>query len=627
MAALIGIFGDGAASADQVLPAMRSAGTHGADVVTERFSAPGACIQVQRAEWEHTLPGWTGPCIVAADDWVVAADAALYYVDDLRRHLARHGLAGPDTSLGGLLLAAIRLHGTGAVEVVEGDFAFIAWHRASGRVMLSREFGGRRTLAWARASDRSTIVATSPQAVAAHPGVDTSWDVVAAAGAASGLDVLPHRTAWRSVRAVAPATTEVIAAGTLVSTETWEPPVFSERWEATMDQHAPGELLQLLQRATLERLGPGPAAVWMSGGWDSTSIYAAARAAGVDAGRIPVISLDYPRGDSGDERHFVEAVASRWDAEIEWLEADAHGLFDHAAERALDRDDPSPHPFESVIRGLAARSSAGGCRLAFDGAGGDHLFLVSTGAVFGQHLASGRWGALWKAWRGYSIRPRQFARLCILPNLDESTLHWIGQVRGRALRGIWEMPVAPWIRRGPLFEALVAERPVRRAGEGPVAFEARSLITSGRLGRIISQVRSFSLESRVELRSPFMDRRLFRFAAARPLSDRGDSSNSKRILRQAVDGLLPPEVLRPRRLKTGTPVDYFRRQMGRDLPTEARTALARPVFALAELGVVDPILLGEGAEAYKRRADHLLGSALHVTIEAERWFASRARRA
>lgn len=625
MAALIGIFGDGAASADKVLRDMQSAAGARALPVAERFSAPGAVIVVQKAAWEDEVPGWSGPRIVAASDWVVAADASLYYVDELRRQLARHVTIHPAATSGELLLAAIRLYGTRVSEVVEGDFAILAWHRPSGRVLLTREFGGRRTIAWGRATDGSTIVATSPQAVAAHPGIASDWDVVAATGAAGGMDSNAYRTAWRDVRAVAPATTEIIEAGRLVVSETWEPPEFSDRWEPEVSRHASEELLELLQRATVERLGTGPTAMWMSGGWDSTSIYAAARSAGVGADRLAITSLDYPKGDSGDERHFVEAVAHQWSAGVDWLEADAHGLFEQAADRALSRDDPWPHPFESVVRGLARRASALGCRVAFDGAGGDHLFLVSTGAVFGQHLASGRLGELWRAWRGYSIRPRQFARLCLLPNLDTGTLGWIGQVRGRALGGFWDMPAAPWIRRGPAFEALRNEHPLRRTGEGPAAYEARSLLTSARLGRVVSQVRSFCLGYEVELRSPFLDRRLLRFAAARPQSDRGDSANSKRILRQAVDALLPAEVLKGRKFKTGTPVDYFRRQMERDLPTEIDAITQPPVLALADLGVIDPDILRSGAAAYQRRANHLLGSALHVTIETERWFALRDR--
>jgi hypothetical protein len=87
MTALVGVFGPAAETSAAAMRDMLGAMRNRASGTPESFSAPEARLLAARHDWEATLSGWSGPLIAADDQWVVAADATLYYLDDLRRRL------------------------------------------------------------------------------------------------------------------------------------------------------------------------------------------------------------------------------------------------------------------------------------------------------------------------------------------------------------------------------------------------------------------------------------------------------------------------------------------------------------------------------------------------------------
>src|SRR5690606_15828720 len=91
----------------------------------------------------------------------VAADAAIYYRDDLRDALLAAGVAvGADSSPAALVLAAYRAWGTGAAARLEGDLAFLIWDQPRRRLVAARDFVGRRPLYIASLADGGIAVAS-----------------------------------------------------------------------------------------------------------------------------------------------------------------------------------------------------------------------------------------------------------------------------------------------------------------------------------------------------------------------------------------------------------------------------------------------------------------------------------
>lgn len=625
MTALVGIFGTGAAAAPDVLPAMLDAmpGRGSGGVETRRFD--GAFLAAQAHPWESGIGGWAGPLIVEDAQWVLAADASLYYLDDLRRRLARR-LAGKRAAPADLLLAALHEWGVQLGRYVEGDYALIAWNRESRRVVLAREFAGKRTLTWTAVPGGTLVVASAPRAVAEFPGVSSELDDVFVTAAVSTLDCSGRRTAFRDIHAIEAGTVLALSDdGRTVGRDTWQPPEFSTEWRQDVDREAAEAFRALLRAACLERLPPqGGATVWMSGGWDSTSVFASLRDAAIPD-PIEILSLEYPDNDQGNEVRFIQPLADRWMTPVHWLPVDNFGLFDDSGRNTARADDPMPHPFEPVLRGLGQATVGLGHQVAFEGTGGDHLFLASGPAIHAQLLADGGFRDLARLL--WAARPpfRQLLRACLLPNLAEDTLEWIGQVRGRALRSSWEYPLPDWLEDTMAFRSMRAENVQRLPGEGPARYEVRFLLTGARLSRVASHLHRFGLDEGVVVRSPFLDRRLMEFVATRPMSDRGYGGDAKRLLRRSMKGLIPDQVLAPRPRKTGVPVDYFGRQLRTDLARALDDAFPVGGSNLEALGIISGSKMRLAVEGFARGYDHLTGSSLHTALLVERWIARAGR--
>jgi hypothetical protein len=164
----------------------------------------------------------------------------------------------------------------------------------------------------------------------------------------------------------------------------------------------------------------------------------------------------------------------------------------------------------------------------------------------------------------------------------------------------------------------------RDASECASAYESRRALTMPLVARALAWNQAIAADEGVSIRSPLMDWRLIQFAAGRPLSDRSGGPDSKLVLRQAMRRLIPTEVLQPRGEKTGTPVDYFRRQLQPVLQEQVHQLFVSRESILVGMGLVRPDRLAQAVAQYNDTGVHGVGAKLHITLEAERWLATHA---
>jgi asparagine synthase (glutamine-hydrolysing) len=630
VSAVLGVFGPAdarppAALARPMLARMARRGAGAVDV----HRAPGALLAVARHGWE-TAPHLGGPAEVAADGAVrVAADAALYHRGDLLRALAARGVRPAGESAAELILGAYRAWGVSCPRWLEGDFAFVLWDGAARRVLCARDFAGKRPLVYAAPGD--TLVADSTAGgVLAHPAVPAELDPVSIAETAAGLWAGGDATAFRAVRTLLAGHTLVWCDGRVRIDRHWTPPRLGSAAGPPFEQAAE-ELRERLVAAAAERLpAAGAAAVWMSGGWDSTAVFAAgqvARQRGTPA-PLEIVSMSHPPGDPGREDETILRVARRWNRPVRWLHIGGVSLFAGAAARAAERDEPFAHVFEAWNRALIARGRELGARVALDGNGGDQLFFTSN-VVLADLLREGRWMALWREWKAKGgADPRDLFACAVQPLLAPWMVDALGWIRRRPLRPTFERPLPAWIdpgfaRRNGLRARERAHNPRPRRRAGPAEREAYWYLAAPYFPRAYGLVSGFALEMGIELRSPLLDRRVVEFAAARPRDERNAGRETKRLLRAAMRGLLPDEVLAPRDVKTGTLGGYFAAGMRAEFPALAAQAFRAPL--LAELGIADPAALCAACAEYARTADGSLGFALAQTLHVELWLRARDR--
>src|SRR5690606_16211620 len=170
---------------------------------------------------------------------------------------------------------------------------------------------------------RELVVASTIQAVVAHPRCPRELNAEIIAGTVAGLILSAGPdTAYSAVR-VLPNGYRIgwNARGAEEASRFWNPPVGQAPSTLGHDEAAL-HLRELLVSATEARMHQsGASTVWMSGGWDSTAVFASAQVAARRSGlALPrPVSISYPEGDPGREDELITAVADRWDASAHWL--------------------------------------------------------------------------------------------------------------------------------------------------------------------------------------------------------------------------------------------------------------------------------------------------------------------
>ena len=474
--------------------------------------------------------------VARSDRTVVISDATLYGANALAAELTAFGLPPAGQSAASVILRAWERWGDDCASHLNGDFAFIVWDRVGRRAIFCRDPVGRRAL-YVRSGPGPSLAASSRSrslALGIEPLAPPNLHVVAAAASA-----LPGGALESGYSGIVP-----VPAGATMSwspkfglqlVTQWQPPPFQVRSEESMEEAAP-RLRELLKQAVRERIAGFPATVWLSGGADSTAVFAAAMAGRpLDDPTPPVrpISVSYPEGDTGREDEHILALAGMWQSEVSWIDSETVQLFEGAEDRAAVRDDPFAHTFGPMTSALARSTRAAGARMALDGYGGDALFEVIRGWV-ADLLMAGEFRAWWRALRPAGHETWQsVVRWGILPALPEWTWRFFDTLRSQPLDRPFEYAMVPWLTsrmRNDLTELDWTGLDIRRRpGEGPAAFECRSGVIAPHFGRALAATRESTVPFGVEVRSPLMDRRIIALAASRPVAERATVGNGKRL--------------------------------------------------------------------------------------------------
>jgi asparagine synthase (glutamine-hydrolysing) len=594
------------------------------------WSQAGTVVAVTRKGWELGSD-FAGPVLVLeGEEVVVAADASLYDRAGLLRELESAGKIPTGSTSSHLIEASYRAWGTALVAHLVGDYAFAIWDRRTQRLVAGRDPLGMRALYSTRVGGQ-IAVASSSGALAELAGRSANLNLASLGAQVAGLIWTNGTdTSFEGVAPLPAGHLLVWEAGRSRLERFWFPPAAPDKHPSDASEAA-HQLRELLGRATVDRMGSDTNAVWMSGGWDSTAVFAAGQHAlpGSERSRLRPVSISYPEGDPGREDEFIREVSARWDAETHWIQSDAIPLLDGLEDRAALTDEPPAHLYELWNRELARGTRVIGARIALDGCGGDNLFQVSD-VVLADLLRTGHLIEFARlAWARRSAGWKYVARAGALPLIPDAVVRASEKVAGRRIpRHYMEHAAAPWMRQdfvlahGLRERALATLRSTR--GANLAQTENMMYVSAPAWGWAGGYMRGALLQEGVEARSPLLDVRVVEFALARPIAERTDGKETKILLRSAMDGLLPKSVLAPRPHRTGSTAGFSRRRMREAYPALLKRLFGQPL-RLADLGIVDQAKLKAAADRWATRGDDTIRIGLFDAMRIEFWLRARER--
>jgi asparagine synthase (glutamine-hydrolysing) len=414
---------------------------------------------------------------------------------------------GPAASDARLLLAAYLRWGEACTDHLLGDFAFALWDADRHRLLCAVDPLGIKPLHFARAGTVLCFASDAAQ-VLAHPAVPDGYDETEIAAYLASHCEDRERTFFAAVRRLAPGQRLIAEAGGLRVERYWDPRPTAIRY--ARDEEYAGHFRELLQGAVTHRLrdAGGSVAVAMSGGLDSTSVAALARRASGPGG-VRAYTFAFDRLSECDERAYSRAMTEELGLEVEAVDAERLWSLESRVDVPFSPDTPFLG-WRTCYQEIFRRMAEQGMRVLLTGHGGDDL-LRGSSLIYAERLRRGDWGAV-----------REVARHA----------RGLGKPVGRAFYDYFGRPHL---------------RPRERWSSSR---EVRSgLMETPWYWRVANWHERSSAVAGVEVRHPFLDRRLFEYVLAIPGEQLFRLAGYKNLLRRSMSGILP-EMIRSRGGKT-----------------------------------------------------------------------------
>lgn len=483
----------------------------------------------------------------------ITADVRL---DNREELFAALGLAGEERVIGDgeLILRSYLRWGEGCVDHLLGDFAFAIWDPRSQQLFGARDHMGLRPFVYSFASDELFAFASEPSSILAHGRVPATINEGRIADYLDNLEGLGFTsTFYREIFRLPPAHCVTVGAAGLSIRRYWELGPEPEL-KLPDDEAYTKAFLEVFTEAVRCRLrSPSPVGAMLSGGMDSSSVAAVAAKLLADEGRGPLrtFSAIGPDADACIETRCILASAALPGFDPTFADhSKLEGFKDDLIR--LTREESEPFDGQMVlIRAIYLAAHRAGINVMLDGGSGDIVLYTSNYVAelfrqrrlrqalheaIGQRRFYGPFVRVWKillqsAWVAFAPRGlRQLRRTstqlaahrahCAAINLDPEFAARTA-INERRKSFYLHAPITSHSHRHLRPHAL----------RHPHAVVGRE-----RYNRVAGELA-------MEPRDPFRDIRIIRFALSLPLSQLQADGWPKLILRRAMAGLLPREVI------------------------------------------------------------------------------------
>ena len=507
-----------------VLAAMSALQTHrGPDDEGVWHDSEGRCaLAHRRLSIIDPSPAGRQPMEDAAGRWVISFNGEIYNFAELRAELEANGAVFRGRTDTEVLLQALAAWGARALERLDGMFAFAAFDRLSGELLLARDPFGEKPLYYAELPGHGLAFASELPALALVPGVDLAVSDDAIAELLMFQYVGAPRSIYRGVRKLPPGHSLHAVPGKPAELRRY----FEFRpGEQGVDPRPIGELAEeleeILARSVRRRLvADVPLGAFLSGGVDSSTVCALiTRKLGVPLATFSMGFEGAAESEHETARRFARHLGT---AHHERTVAPQAAEFLFGIGRLLDEPNADSSCLPTYLLSAFARESV---TVALSGDGGDEMF----GGYGRYHHTVDRGGEY------YSSR--------ILVFTEEHIAELFGGVPAGARDHLARLRASVHQREVPLLCRL-----------------RRTDVENYLPGAVLAKVDRMSMRHSLEVRTPYLSVELARFAERLPDEALYAGGTGKRVLRELAYRYLPRELVDLPKQGFGLPMTRWGRE-------------------------------------------------------------------
>jgi len=456
--------------------------------------------------------------------YTISYNGELYNTEDLRKELLKRGYQFQGHSDTEVLLTAYMEWEEECLQHLNGIFAFAIWDENHQRLFLARDRLGVKPLFY-RHGGNSFIFGSELKAILANPEVNVEID---REGLAEVFGLGPSRSpghgVFKGFNELRPAHALVFSRDGLKIWRYWN--VKSEVHTDSLDETVEKVRFLLTDAVTRQLVSDVPVCTFLSGGVDSSAITAIAAKAFAREGKGPLhtYSIDYEENDK-----YFKANDFQPNADGPWIEkmSNAFGTIHHRC--VISQDDLAHYLTEAVIvRDMPGMADIDSSLLWFCQKIKENFVVSLSGECADEIFGGYPW----------FHRPDDLAR---------EGFPWMRSTEARAalFKDYWKKKLNLKEYVNQRFKETIHEVP-RLEGENHLEAKRRELFYLNMIWfmtTLLDRKDRMSMGASLEVRVPFADHRLVEYVWNIPWEMKMYGNREKGILRRALEGILPDEVL------------------------------------------------------------------------------------
>ena len=523
------------------------------------------------------------PMADAAGELSITYNGEVYNFRELRAALEAKGHRFRSSGDTEVILAAYREYGPACVTRFNGMFAFAIWDERHRRLFCARDHVGVKPFYYA-VQGGTFYFASEIKAILAHPDFKKEFDEEGAGLYLTFSSTPAPHTLFRGVRKLPPAHTLTLEAGGEPDIREYWSPLASGEPHGTGEDFFRDEIRRLLRDSIRSQMvSDVPFGCFLSGGIDSsTNAALMSEALGTPVETFSVGSKRFGRYNEFEySRRMAKAIGARTHETL----IDESSALEFLERFPVTMDDPVGDQACLPLYFLARLARESGVIVVQVGEGSDELFAGYNTYRSAYRLATSLWRTLARLPAPLRRFPYAVSSLSQSPRLDFAKEYLYRLANGE--EPFWGLAFA---FGGHHLGRLLTPDARGRIGAVPAAAVVRKLYAAvdtadsdadflkritylelkQRLGEfLLMRADKMLMAHSVEGRVPFLDRRLVELAFRIPTSLKFKHGEPKYILKKAVEGIIPHDIIWRKKQGFGTPLSEWLRQ---DSPIAERLA-------------------------------------------------------